>query len=128
MFNKDNRKIHIHINTDLTEEQTERFKKNIITYSVIGILWMLLAPWLFVGSSWLATPVFYIFLNPVAVLVICRLFAQDNEGGSNLFLVLLLIEMVGCFLITGEDVELLFEYWWFLIVYFICGKLGMKLY
>lgn len=124
----DKRKIHIRINTGLTEEQTQRLKRYIITYSIIGILWTLLAPSFFLGHSWFTTLVFYVFVNPIAVMVICRFFAQDNEGGSNLFLVLLLIEIAGCFLVSDGSGELLSEYWWVLILYFICGKLGMKLY
>lgn len=127
MFNKDKRKLDIRINTGLTEEQTQRLIKNIITYSIVGILWTLLAP-LFFGHSWFSEIVFYLFVNPIAVMAICRFFAQDNEGGSSLFLVLLLIEMVGCFLISDGSAELLSEYWWVLIIYFICGKIGMKLY
>lgn len=128
MFNNDNKKINIRINTGLTEEQTHRLIRYIITYSIIGILWTLLAPSVFLGHSWLTTLVFYLFVNPIAVMVICRFFAQDNEGGSNLFLVLLLIEIVGCFLVSDGSTELLSEYWWVLIIYFICGKIGMKLY
>lgn len=128
------RKIHFHINTGLTEEQTERLRSYIISYSVVVILWMFLVPRLFFSHNAFTTLVFYIFINPLALLVMCRLFAQDNEGESNLFLVVVLIEMLVCFLLSGlmfdrkDPLDLLSEYWWFLIVYFICGKLGMKLY
>lgn len=132
MSNK--RKIHFRIITGLTEEQTERLKSYIISYSIVIILWMFLVPRIFFSYNAFTTLVFYIFINPIAILVMCRLFAQDNEGESNLFLVVILLEMVGCFLISGLVFEgagpgnLLSEYWWFLILYFICGKLGMKLY
>lgn len=73
-------------------------------------------------------------MNPIALLVISRLFCIDNEGESTFALVIFLIEISLVFLLSGLVVYSvgadgwLVKYGWVLIFYFICGKLGMKLH
>ncbi len=133
-FNKNKNKIQIHIHTDLTEEQTQRLKSCLIRYSVFIILWNFFAPRIFFSHNEFTLLVFYFFMNPIALLVICRLFCIDNEGESTFALVIFLIEISLVFLLSGLVVYSvgadgwLVKYGWVLIFYFICGKLGMKLH
>lgn len=134
VFRKNKNKIHIHVETDLTEEQTQRLKNCIIRYSVFIILWNWLAPRILFSYNEFTMLVFYFFMNPIALLVVSRLFCVDNEGESTFALVIFLIEIIVCFLVSGLSVYrmgpdvCLVKYGWILIFYFICGKLGMKLH
>lgn len=134
MFDKDIWKMQFHIHTGIEKGEMKRFWNHFISYAVIVMLWNLLIPAVMsffdIGSA--ADAIFYWFMNPLGFLGLGYFFTMDYGSKSNFFLFLVLIETVCCFFISKGisiwiyTLDTFCEYWYLLIVYFVCGKIGMQ--
>lgn len=136
MFDKDFWKRQYHFKLD---KDVEELLKRIIMYIPVMVIWYLGLPVVveIAGNifdmyfiAWFELIQLY-FLNPFFWMVTGYMFAVDNDGGSNLFLIASALIFVILMLVRHgieNGLIVLENVKYMILLYAACGKIGMKLH